>query len=290
MADDGTVLHSPKRLMDARGLRPRKRFGQNFLVDPRFAQRVADALPEGAFALEIGAGTGSLTAALSARTRMTIALEIDRDLVALLRERFEGSPNVDVHEGDALEFDVRGALGSQRPPRAVCGNLPYYITTPLVEHILACADVWETAVLMVQREYARRLTARPGTAEYASLTVFVSYYCTVEKLFDVGSAGFYPAPAVASSVVRLTPRTDRGAGVRDEALLLKTIRAAFAQRRKTLANCLTSARPAGLGGRVEVEAAIRAAGLDPSIRGERLSLEAFVRLADALSENRISLL
>jgi len=275
--------------MDARGLRPRKRFGQNFLVDPRFAQRVASGVPDDAFVIEIGAGTGSLTAALAEHARAVIALELDRDLVEVLRERFASQTNVDVRECDALDFDFRGALALARPPRAICANLPYYITTPLVERIVTCADVWETTVLMVQREYARRLAARPGTPDYGSLTVYVAYYCDVEKLFDVGAAGFYPAPTVASSVVRLTPRANRTAGVADESLLLKTVRAAFSQRRKTLANCIAASAADGAG-KASIEASIRSAGLDPSIRGERLALDDFRRLANALFENHIALL
>jgi 16S rRNA (adenine1518-N6/adenine1519-N6)-dimethyltransferase len=288
MADDADISRSPKQMLDAHGLRPRKRFGQNFLVDPRFAQRVAQAIPERSFVIEIGAGTGSLTEALCARARELVALEVDRDLVTVLRERFAGAANVAVHDGDALAFDFRGALGGARPPRAICGNLPYYITTPLIERMVECADDWETAVVMVQREYARRLAAKPGTADYGSLSVFVGYYCAVEKLFDVGAAGFYPAPSIASTVVRLVPRENRAADVADEALLLRAIRAAFAQRRKTLENCLFS-RATTTATRDAIASVIHAAGLEPKIRGERLSLDDFKRLTNALSAAGVEL-
>src|SRR6202040_1354994 len=109
----------------------------------------------------------------------------DRDLVEVLGDRFQAATNVDVRECDALDFDFHDAFSRQRKPRAICANLPYYITTPLVERIVTSADVWEAAVLMVQREYARRLTARPGTPDYGSLTLYVGYHCDVEKLFDV---------------------------------------------------------------------------------------------------------
>jgi len=287
MFDDGRYP-SPKQTLDARGLRPRKRFGQNFLVDPRFARRVAESIPRDSFVVEIGAGTGSLTAALAAQARHVVALEIDRDLIDVLRERFRANSVVEVRRCDALETDLRADLAAQRAPRAICGNLPYYITTPLLERIVEAADVWETAVFMVQREYARRLAARPNTDDYGSLSVYVGYYCTVEKLFDVGAAGFYPAPTVASSVVRLSPRPDRAASIVDEALLLRTIRAAFAQRRKTLANCI-AARAADDVGRAKIEAAIREAGLDPSIRGERLALDDFARLSNALARSGVDL-
>jgi len=295
MTDDGASFSSPKQLLAARGLHVRKRLGQNFLVDPRFAARVADALPADAFVVEIGAGTGSLTAALAQRARRVATLEIDRGLAAIVRERFADVGTVTLIEGDALGFDFAGALRSESAPRAVCGNLPYYITTPLIETILEAVDFWESAVLMVQREYARRLTAAPGTPDYSSLTVFVGYHCSVEKIFDVGAAGFYPAPTVSSAVVRLTPRADRTAGVDDELVLFKTIRAAFSQRRKTLANCIVAAVRSksedGQHGRLRtsVEHAIAAARLEPQIRGERLSLDDFKRLANALVTERIDI-
>ena len=279
--DEAPPPQSPKRILVERGLRPRKRFGQNFLVDPRFAQAVAGALPPQAFVVEIGAGTGSLTVALAESARHVTALEIDRDLVQLLRERFAKQPNVSIHETDALQYDFRTALAEEAAPRAVCGNLPYYITTPLIERVLEAADSWEAAVLMVQREYAKRLVAAPGSADYGSLTVFVAYFCQAEKLCDIGPAGFYPAPEVSSSVVRLTPKRDRALPAADEARLLRLIRAAFAQRRKTLSNCIVAAAPAS--DRAVVNGAIRSAGLDPGVRGERLSLSDFTRLAAALS-------
>jgi 16S rRNA (adenine1518-N6/adenine1519-N6)-dimethyltransferase len=282
-------------LLAARGLHARKRLGQNFLVDPRFAARVADALPADAFVVEIGAGTGSLTEALAQRARRVATLEIDRGLAAIVRERFADVGNVTLVEGDVLEFDFAGALRPESAPRAICGNLPYYITTPIIEKILDAFDFWESAVLMVQREYARRLTAAPGTPDYSSLTVFVGYHCSVEKIFDVGAAGFYPAPTVSSAVVRLTPWANRTAGVDDERVLLKTIRAAFSQRRKTLANCIVAAVRSKSGDeqderlRSSVEQAIATARLEPKIRGERLSLDDFKRLANALVTARIDI-
>ncbi len=292
MHDDATPGHdvpnSPKRILLERGLRPRKRFGQNFLVDPRFAAQVASAVPADAFVIEIGAGTGSLTAALAQHARATLALEIDRDLVGILETRFAADPKVRVTCADALDFDLRGALERERSPRALCGNLPYYITTPLIERALDAIEWWDCGVFMVQREYAKRLAATPGSPDYGSLTVFVAVDCTVEKLFDIGAAGFYPQPDVSSSVVRLTPRRPRpaldGAARR---VLTRTVRAAFAQRRKTLSNCISAAAPQS--DRGAIDEAIRAAGLDPGVRGERLTLDDFMRLADRLAAASIEL-
>ncbi|MBV8280914.1 MAG: ribosomal RNA small subunit methyltransferase A, partial [Candidatus Eremiobacteraeota bacterium] len=232
---------SPKRVLDARGLRPRKRLGQNFLVDSRFAARIAQALPEDAHVLEIGGGTGTLTAALAAHARSVDVLEIDRGLVDVLRERFAAdAKRVRIVEADALDADLPALLQRHRPPRAICGNLPYSITTPLLERIVDAAPSWDCAVVMVQREYAKRVAARPGTPEYSSLSVYVRHHCEVEHLFDVGASGFYPAPAVASSVMRLRPKALPDAELSDRAAFLWIVRAAFAQRRKTLANSIAA--------------------------------------------------
>ncbi|HEY5094638.1 MAG TPA: 16S rRNA (adenine(1518)-N(6)/adenine(1519)-N(6))-dimethyltransferase RsmA [Candidatus Eremiobacteraceae bacterium] len=274
---------SPKRILDERGLRARKRFGQNFLVDARFAARVAQAVPEGSTIVEIGGGTGALTAALLDRSRMLTVLEIDRDLVPILRDRFKGDPRVNVCEADALTFDYSGALAKSPPPRAICGNLPYNITTPLIERIIECAPVWECAVLMVQREYAQRLTARAGTQEYGSLSAFVAYHCRVRKLLDVGSGAFYPAPAVASSIVVLEPLKTDALRARDERLLLRFIRAAFAQRRKMLVNSVISALGDDAPPRDLLLRAMQTAGVDIDVRAERVPLEGYIRIVDALT-------
>jgi 16S rRNA (adenine1518-N6/adenine1519-N6)-dimethyltransferase len=274
---------SPKRILDERGLRPRKRFGQNFLVDAKFAARVAQAVPQGASIIEIGGGTGVLTAALLERARQLTVLEIDRDLVPVLRERFAGEARVNVIEGDALDYDILASLASSPPPRAVCGNLPYNITTPLIEKIIACTRAWESAVLMVQREYAQRLTARAGTPEYGSLTVFVGYHCRTKRLIDVGAGAFYPAPAVASSIVVLEPVGADAARAHDEHLMSKLVRAAFAQRRKMLVNSVISALAENAPARELLVRAMKSAGIAEDIRAERVVIDGYVRLADALS-------
>lgn len=274
---------SPKRTLLVRGLRPRARFGQTFLVDAKFAQRIAAALPPDAFVIEIGGGTGTLTEALAERARRLEVLEIDRGLCDLLRERFaDAARRVTIVEGDALDVDFAARLSHEQPPRAICGNLPYNITTPLLERITASADHWESAVIMVQREYAKRLTAHPGTPDYSSLTLFAQHFCTAERLFEIGAAGFYPAPRVSSTVVRLTPRRGRRSGAAD-ALLLWLVRAAFSQRRKLLVNAVTSAMRDSAS-RLLVVDAMERAGIAQSARAERLEYDDFERLANALHE------
>lgn len=286
MAGDEAHFSSPKRSLDARHLRPRKRFGQNFLTDPRVAERIARVLPADAYVIEVGGGTGALTAALLQRARSVTCLEIDRGLSAILRERFAGQlDRLRIITQDVLQFDLAADLREREAPRAVCGNLPYYITTPIIERTVEASGLWDSSVFMVQREYARRLVARAGSPEYGSLTVFAAYFCSVEKLFDVGAAGFYPAPRVSSSVVRLTPKAPQRVGVCDEGLLLWLIRAAFGQRRKTLVNSVLARIP-GETPRMRkiVESALQTVGLAATVRGERLTLADFCALADALAE------
>jgi 16S rRNA (adenine1518-N6/adenine1519-N6)-dimethyltransferase len=284
---------SPKRVLAARALHPRKRLGQHFLVDAHLARRMAARLPSGAFVLEIGGGTGTLTQALIEIAREVEVIEIDRGLASVLADRFPPAGAVQsgaalrVLLADALSIDLRAALESHAAPRALCGNLPYYITTPLLERALACADLWQRALFMVQREYARRLCARPATPEYGSLTVFVAYRCRVERLFDVGAAAFYPAPDVASSALLLEPKRDRDHGVADERLFLWLVRAAFAHRRKTFVNSVvqvTATRDAkdAAARRAMLARALDEARLDARTRAERLDLAAFIRLSNAL--------
>jgi 16S rRNA (adenine1518-N6/adenine1519-N6)-dimethyltransferase len=277
---------SPKRILDARHLRPRKRFGQNFLTDPRVAARIAASLPAGAYVVEIGGGTGALTAALLGHARRVSTLEIDRDLAAVLGERFaDAQGRLRILAEDVLHFDLAADLQSQPRPRAVCGNLPYYITTPIIERIFEAGDAWDCAVLMVQREYARRLTARAGSPEYGSLTVFAAHFAFVERLFDVGAAGFYPPPDVASSVVRLTPKTLVRGSQAGEQFFLWLVRAAFSHRRKTLVNSVLERIPGETAGvRKSIESALATIGLAPAVRGERLTLADFQTLADTLQE------
>ena len=248
--------------------------------------RIALALPAGAYVVEIGGGTGSLTAALLPHARQVTSLEIDRDLACVLRERFaDNASHLKVVTHDILLFDLTADLRTHDVPRAVCGNLPYYITTPILERLFEASDDWDCAVVMVQREYARRLLAAPKTPEYGSLSVYAAYFVQVEKLFDIGAAGCYPAPDIASSALRLTPRFDRQSSVRDERVLLWLIRAAFSHRRKTLVNSVRERMPqAPREIRAMLESAVAHAGLNVSVRAEQLTLRDFCALADTIKE------
>ena len=270
-------------MLARRGLRPRKKYGQNFLISAAAATRIARlCIPIGENShprvVEIGAGTGALTLALLACGVELTALEIDAGLVALLRERADLNAAQIVH-ADALEFDytswARG--GSWR----VAGNLPYNVATPLIVRFVEMPLGPQSLTVMVQKDVADRLAAKPGTAAYGSLSVAVAYAMRVETAFTLRANAFYPPPKVTSAVVQMIRRDSPVVAPRDLALFRKVVRAAFAYRRKTLVNSLSLALEIP---RLLVARAVAASNLSPEIRGERLDLADFARLADALAE------
>ena len=271
----------PRALLARRGLRPRKRYGQNFLLDSNAALRIArlcvgtSPRPR---VVEIGGGTGALTAALVECGADLTVLEIDPDLVAVLRER-EDVRGAATILADALAFDY--ASWSQSAPWRAAGNLPYNVATPLIVAFAEMDEGPQSLTVMVQKDVAQRLAAQPGTAAYGSLSVAVQYAMHVEIAFTLPPKAFYPAPKVPSAVVQLKRRETPAVAPRDLALFRKVVRAAFAYRRKTLVNTLSLALA------IPHERVVRAAAasnLSPEIRGERLNLADFARLADALAE------
>ncbi len=273
---------SPGKLLARAGLRPKKHYGQNFLVNTSAARQVArlslaSAAPNTPM-LEIGAGTGTLTLALLAERADVTALEIDPALVALLRSREELAA-ARIVAADALTYDY-AAWSAGRTWR-VAANLPYNIATPLILRLIEMNDGPESLTVMVQKDVADRMTAAPGTAAYGSLSVAVQYAMCGERSFTLAPQSFFPAPKVRSSVVRLVRRAQPAVEVSDMQLFWKVVRGAFAYRRKTLANSLTLALDLD---RAAVVRALSMSNLSPELRGERLDLSDFARLADALAE------
>ncbi|MDE2481963.1 MAG: 16S rRNA (adenine(1518)-N(6)/adenine(1519)-N(6))-dimethyltransferase RsmA [bacterium] len=279
--DERTTQH-PRALLDAWGLRPKKKFGQNFLMDGGSARRIArlalEDAPPHARVLEIGAGTGALTHALLAEGASVTALEIDPELVSVLGNR-DDLREAAIVLADAMAYDY--AAYAARGAWRVAGNLPYNVGTPIIVNLIEMESGPDVIVAMIQKDVADRLAAKPGTPAYGSLSIAVQYAMTVERAFTLGPRAFYPAPKVDSTVVRLVRRAQPAVAPRDVALFRKVVRGAFAYRRKTLANSLALA----LGeDRAAVAAAIAASGLAPEARGEQLDLNDFCRLADALAE------
>lgn len=250
---------------------PRKRFGQNFLVDRAVVARIVDAIdPQaGEHLVEIGPGLGALTHPLLDRLPSLDAVEIDRDLAAELRTRF-GPERLRLHVADALTFDFC-VLGAQL---RVVGNLPYNISSPLLFHLAQCSECLRDCHFMLQREVVERMAASPGGKAYGRLSVMLQYRFEVEQLLRVAPGSFRPAPAVESALVRLTPRAPLTWPARSASVFAALVGKAFTQRRKTLRNAL----------RDTVSAAQFAhAQIDPGLRPETLSVEQFVRLADLVT-------
>jgi 16S rRNA (adenine1518-N6/adenine1519-N6)-dimethyltransferase len=262
-------------------MRPKKRFGQHFLVSPAILRgilRLAELTPEDVV-LEIGAGTGTLTEALAGAARRVIALELDRELIAPLRQRFGGTSQVEIIHADALRFD----FAHLDEPVKLVANLPYGTAVPILTRLLQASSRLRLAVVMLQREVAERLCAMPGTKAYGSLTLLVQWHGAVEKGFNVPPAAFSPPPRVMSSVVRITPHLHPPVPVHDEVFLFQIIRGAFSQRRKTLVNALSAALQRRLDSDLLRQGLIRA-DIEANRRGETLTLAEFARVANALQE------
>lgn len=262
-----------------------KGFGQNFIVNAGIPPRMAEAC--GAQAdwgvLEIGPGIGVLTKELALRAKKVVALEVDNRLPPILQETLAEFDNVKIILEDALKCDLAALVAREFPGMkvAVCANLPYYITSPLLMRLLEAHLPVENITVMVQKEAAQRITARPGTREAGAISCAVAYYAKPELLFTVQPGSFFPAPKVTSAVIRLTVGQGSMQPVEDESGYFALVRAAFCQRRKTAANSIA----AGLSlPKAKVMAALAAAGLNEKARPEQLTLEDFARLQKALQE------
>jgi 16S rRNA (adenine1518-N6/adenine1519-N6)-dimethyltransferase len=254
------------------GHRPRKRFGQNFLHDPVVIDRIIAAFHPQAddIVAEIGPGQGALTGRLADKVAQLYAIELDRDLVATLAQRFGDHARVHIVQGDALRFDFCSLV----PGHAlrVIGNLPYNISTPLLFHLLDQAACVRDMLFMLQKEVVQRMVAVPGGKDYGRLSVMTQWRCAAEKLFTVAPGSFHPAPKVDSAIVRLRPYAAPQPAVSDPARFARIVQAAFAQRRKTLRNVLRDLVAATV---------MEDLGIDPGRRPETLSVAEFAALANA---------
>lgn len=276
-----------REIIRSHGFQVRKSLGQNFLLDANIIDRIARQanLTVEDLVFEIGPGLGVLTRRLAKEAGRVIAVELDQHLLPILAETLADYPNAQVVHGDALKVDfdrlaqekTAGQFGLQGKGYKLVANLPYYITTPILMHLLTSGFNLDLMVVMMQREVAERLQASPGSKDYGSLSVAVQYYTVPEIVIRVPKTVFYPAPDVESAVVRLTRRTAPPVQVTSEEDFFRIVRASFGQRRKTLLNSLAGS---GLASKEAWQRILAEAGIDPGRRGETLSIEEFATLAN----------
>ncbi|MCI0665184.1 MAG: 16S rRNA (adenine(1518)-N(6)/adenine(1519)-N(6))-dimethyltransferase RsmA [Acidobacteria bacterium] len=271
-------------------MRTKRSLGQNFLVGTHYPKRIIDSVsPQpGETIIEIGPGDGALTTLLVQRDARVIAIEIDKRLIQTLSERFAETPNLRLIEADALTSDFCRLISPAVCARVVA-NLPYYVSTPVLAHLIENRHCLSEMTLMLQREVVDRITANPGGKEYGYLSVLVQFYCETAKLFDVPPGAFRPSPKVYSSVVRLHIRSQPAVPVDDHDMFFELTKVLFAQRRKTIFNNLRAGyQRLKIENEVEIERALTVSSLDPRRRAETLTIEEIAKLANYLS-NRVTI-
>lgn len=272
-----------REILERHGFRFSKSLGQNFLINPSVCPRMAElggAAP-GVGVLEIGPGIGVLTAELASCAEKVVSVEIDKRLIPVLEETLAECGNVSIVNDDVLQVDLQKLLAEQFAGLrvAVCANLPYYLTSPIIMHLLESRLPVQSITVMVQKEAAARLCALPGTRDVGAVSIAVRYFSEPKVLFPVSRGSFMPAPNVDSAVIRLDIRNTPPVQVSDEAQFFRVVRASFGQRRKTLANALS----AGLSlPKPEIGSVLDAAGVPRTARAEQLSLVQFAKIAEGL--------
>ncbi len=276
-----TNVSDVKQLMSEFGIHFKKQYGQNFLINEGVLYEIAANADRGV--LEIGPGIGSLTCALCEQAEKVVSVEIDTALLPVLEKTLADHDNVEIVHADVMKVDlpalVREKFGAL--PVSVCANLPYYITSPIIMLLLESKIPFTNITVMIQKEVAQRLCAKAGDADYGAITAAVSYYAHVRKLFDVAPGNFLPPPKVTSTVISIEPYRDPPYRPKSEAILFRVIKGAFAQRRKTLRNTL-----GGAFSEFSKDALcekLESVGISPDRRGETLSIQEFVQIADALT-------
>jgi len=279
----------PAAILKAHGLHAGKKRGQNFLTQPATAEAIAASagFAPSDTVVEIGAGLGALTLSLASRAKRVIAIEVDRGVFTALQEILASSQasNVEPRLADALTLDWAALAADAGGPLRVAGNLPYSVSSPLLFNLLEARACWTSATLLLQKELGMRLCAGPGGKDWGRLGVLMQMWCEVRPGMEIGPGQFFPIPAVASQVVHLAPRPAPAAGLggpEGEAALGRVVKAAFSQRRKTLANSLAG----GLNlPREDAVALLNAANIDPTRRAETLSLAEFAALTRAAASD-----
>lgn len=276
-----------RAILERHGFTFKKSFGQNFLTDTNILQKIVDTaeIDENVNVIEIGPGIGALTEFLAENAAEVITFEIDERLVPILADTLRDFDNVKVINEDILKSDLQARIkkfANPNLPIKVVANLPYYITTPILMHLIKSGIPFSEFVVMMQREVADRISAQPNSKSYGSLSIAVQYYMTAKVAFIVPRTVFVPAPNVDSAILKMTRRDKPAVEVKDETFFFKVSKASFTHRRKTLWNNLTSYFGKSNEVKTKLESALDNAELSPSVRGEALGLQEFARLADNL--------
>lgn len=283
-------LTSPRVIKDiaARfGFTFSKGLGQNFLLDSNVLDQIVEAAEIENGVLEVGPGFGVLTKHLAMTGKKVVSVEIDRRLLPVLDYTLEGFDNVTVLEKDIMKADVKGIIDEEFSGQeiSVAANLPYYITTPIITSLIEAKLPLKNIVVMVQKEVAQRICAKPGKKDYGAITVLCQYYTKPEMVCIVPAGSFYPPPKVDSAVLCMRMLPEPSVQVKDEKMFFRVVKASFAQRRKTLLNCLQSAFTAD---KEKITEVLESVEISPQIRGEKLGLEEFAKIADAFCDNEIN--
>ena len=276
-------INTVRSLLQKNGFTFKKSLGQNFLINPDVCpEMAAAACDKNTGVIEIGPGIGVLTAELSARAKRVVAIELDERLKKILPVTLAECDNVEIIYGDVMKTDLKGLIAEKFADCervAVCANLPYYITSPIVMGLLESRLPIDSITVMVQKEAAERLCAEVGTREAGAVSVAVSYYSEPEILFEVKRDSFMPPPKVDSAVIKLNIRNNPPIAVKDEAKFFRLVRASFAQRRKTLVNTLSNTLSID---KEDIKKALSTLGLSETVRGERLTLEELAELSNLI--------
>ncbi len=276
-----------RSIMERHGLFPKKRLGQNFLIDHNVLEKIANSCGSNMdqYVVEIGPGLGSLTQELAQRCRGILAIEVDAALEPVLKELVDDNPHLKIVFQDVLKVDIETALQeafslSKIEPYLVCANIPYNITTPIIFKLLESCPALSSATLMMQKEVGERLLAAPGSKTYGRLTIMTAYYADIEHVMDISRNCFYPRPEVESVVLKITPQKPKRISVNNEEILKDFVRAAFQKRRKTILNITSDFF--GVDKQTARDTLLRL-GLKSDLRPENLSLQAIVQLINAFA-------
>ena len=278
-------LSDLKNISKVQGFRPNKKMGQNFLVDKNIREKILDSVPlsEDVTVLEIGPGFGMMTFTIAERCRRVYAVEKDAEICRIIGPEFASRGNIDLINADILDIDISSLYRGKSPKLIVYGNVPYYITTPIIEKVINAREYVSDLFIVLQEELADRLVSPPGSKVYGSISCYVQYYSEARRICRIKNSCFYPKPQVDSCLLHLVMLEKPSVSVKDEGLMFRIIRKAFSERRKKALNPLSDKSFTPLS-REKWEEVLTSCGIDPSARAETIALSGYARLADAVGD------